>query len=84
MAFYAVRDTFNENSNADGALDIVGVQVVLEKLGTPEIDKEELRKIFNMADLDSSHAIDFREFLICAALECFLKISFSNCLLVFL
>eukprot|EP01083_Nonionella_stella_P230609 815007_1 len=26
-----------------------------------------------MADLDSSHAIEFREFLICAALECFLK-----------
>lgn len=76
QAFSALQKTFSAHADESGSLSCEQLGIVLENLGAGNLDSGELEKIFATADLDSSNAIEFREFLICAALGCFLKISF--------
>jgi Ca2+-binding EF-hand superfamily protein len=80
-SFMAVKDAFEQFMGSKFGKDKSKHKIHLTKLGAilthiadgKQFSDDEVRRLFNLADLDGSKTIEFREFLICVAMGYFLK-----------
>ena len=71
-SFKNVQKVFNDHAE-DGSINSLQLRQVMEDLGARDLGDDEIAKLFDMADLDKSKSVEFREFLIAVSVGYYLK-----------